>query len=333
MADDMWAVGHPDGQFADYTEERLLAFLDRHQLTREPGAQFEYSNVGMGLVGYLLTRAARSDYETLVRTRITGPLGMNDTMITLPLSHAARLAVPFDAYMRPVKPIDMAALAGAGAIRSTVADMLIFARALLNPTSPVAPALKTALSVRTPGENRSEQALGWVVRPIAGRELLMHNGQSYGFSSILILEPAKGRAVVALVNSAAEPGPEDLAFNIVGGQRVQPTPAVPPAPPPFVPRTAITLPVAELEKVTGRYVFDAGFVGTITRYGGYLYAQSNREGRPGGPRLQILPEAPLTFFWKAMDAQIRFTTDAGGMVTGAVLTQQGRQMVGRRVER
>ena len=34
MADDMWAVGHPDGQFADYTEERLLAFLDRHQLAR-----------------------------------------------------------------------------------------------------------------------------------------------------------------------------------------------------------------------------------------------------------------------------------------------------------
>ena len=166
----------------------------------------EYSNVGMGLVGYLLTRAARSDYETLVRTRITGPLGMNDTMITLPPSHAARLAAPFDAYMRPAKPIDMAALAGAGGIRSTVADMLIFARALLNPISPVAPALKTALSVRTPGENRSEQALGWVVRPIAGRELLMHNGQSYGFSSILILEPAKGRAVVALVNSAAEPG-------------------------------------------------------------------------------------------------------------------------------
>ena len=331
MADDMWAVGHPDGQFADYTEERLLAFLDRHQLTRQPGAQFEYSNLGMGLVGYLLTRAARSDYETLVRTRITGPLGMNDTMITLPPSHAARLAAPFDAYMRPVKPIDMAALAGAGAIRSTVADMLIFARALLNPTSPVAPALKTALSVRTPGENRFEQALGWLVRPISDRELLMHNGQSYGFSSILILEPAKGRAVVALVNSAAEPGPEDLAFNIVGGQRVQSTPAVPPAPPPFVPRTAITLPVAELEKVTGRYVFDAGFVGTITRDGGYLYAQSNREGRPGGPRLQILPEAPLTFFWKAMDAQIRFTTDANGTVTGFSGIDRGRQMVGRRV--
>jgi CubicO group peptidase (beta-lactamase class C family) len=329
MADDMWSLRHPDGEFADYTEERLLAFLDRHQLTREPGAQFEYSNLGMGLVGYLLARVARSDYETLVRTRITGPLRMNDTMITLPPSHAARLAKPFDAYMRPVKPMDMAALAGAGAIRSTAADMLIFARALLNPTSPVAPALKTALSVRTPSENRFEQALGWVVRRLPGRELLMHNGQSLGFSSMLILEPAKGRAVVVLVNSAAEPGPEDLAFNIVGGQRVQPTPAVPPAPTPFVPPTETSLPVAELDKVAGRYDF-GGFVVAITRDGEYLYAQAQREGVPGVPRLQILPEAPLAFFWKALDAQIRFTTDASGMVTGAVLTQ-GRQMVGRRV--
>ena len=101
--------------------------------------------------------------------------------------------------------------------------MLIFARALLDPTSPGAPALRTALSMRTPANNPGiEQALGWPVRRLSGRELLMHDGQTLGFSSILILEPAKGRAVVALANSAAEPGPEDLAFNIVGGQPVAP---------------------------------------------------------------------------------------------------------------
>jgi hypothetical protein len=327
----MWAASHPDGQFADYTEERLLAFLDRHQLTREPGAQFEYSNLGMGLVGYLLTRVAKSDYETLVRTRITGPLGMKDTMITLTPSHAARLAAPFDAYMRPAKPNRMAALEGAGAIRSTVADMLIFAKALLDPTSPIAPVLKTALSVRAPGENPiTELALGWVVRRLPGRELLMHNGLSYGFSSVLILEPAKGRAVVALVNSAAEPRSEDLAFNIVGIQPVAPTPAVRPAPPPFVPRKEISLPAAELDKVAGRYDFGSGLVVTITRDGEYLYAESQRQG-VRGPRLQIVPEAPLAFFWKAMDAQIRFTTDASGMVTGAEGSDRGKQMVGRRV--
>jgi CubicO group peptidase (beta-lactamase class C family) len=285
----------------------------------------------MGLVGYLLTRATGADYETLLRERITGPLGMDDTMIAMPPGHAARLAAPFDAYMRPVKPIEMGALAGAGAIRSTAADMLIFARALFDPASPVAPAQETALSVRTPGENGFEQALGWLVRLLPGRELLMHNGQSYGFSSVLILEPAKDRAVVVLVNSAAEPGPEDLAFNIVGGQRVLPTPSVPPAPPPFVPRTEISLPTAELDRVAGRYEIGPGVVLTIVRDGGYLYTQAQRGGAPGGPRLQIVPEAPLAFFWKAMDAQIRFTTDASGMVTGAEGIDRGTQMIGRRV--
>jgi hypothetical protein len=159
----------------------------------------------------------------------------------------------------------------------------------------------------------------------------MHDGRSYGFSSILILEPAKGRAVVALVNSAAEPGPGDLAFHIVGGQTVQPTPAVPPPPPPFVPRTAISLPVAELDKVAGRYDFGSGFVVAIMRDGEYLYAQAQREGVPAASRQQIVPEAPLAFFWKAMDAQIRFTTDAAGMVTGADVIDRGKQMVGRRV--
>jgi hypothetical protein len=274
---------------------------------------------------------AKSDYETLVRTRITGPLGMKDTMITLTPSHAARLAAPFDAYMRPAKPIRMAALEGAGAIRSTVADMLIFAKALLDPTSPIAPALKTALAVRTPGENPiTVQALGWLIRRLPGRELLMHNGLSYGFSSVLILEPAKGRAVVVLVNSAAEPRSEDLAFNIVGRQPVAPTPAVPPAPPPFVPRKEVSLPVAELDKVAGRYDFGPSFVVTITRDGKYLYAESQRQG-VRGPRLQIVPEAPMSFFWKAMDAQLRFTTDASGTVIGAEGSDRGKQMVGRRL--
>ena len=116
MADDMRSIGDPDGPFADYTEARLLAFLDRYRLSREPGSQWEYSNLGMGLLGYLLARAAGTDYETLLRARITGPLGMTDTLITLPPSQAARLAAPFDAYMRPVRPWDLAVLKAAGGI-------------------------------------------------------------------------------------------------------------------------------------------------------------------------------------------------------------------------
>jgi CubicO group peptidase (beta-lactamase class C family) len=139
MADDMREIAHPDGPFADYSEARLLAFLDRYQLPRETGSQWEYSNLGVGLLGYLLARAAGTDYETLLRKRITGPLAMDDTLITLPPSHAARLAPPFDSYLRPTKPWNLSVLTGAGGIRSTAENMLKFAAAVLDSKSPASP--------------------------------------------------------------------------------------------------------------------------------------------------------------------------------------------------
>ena len=327
MPDDMRPINDPDGPFFDYTEARLLAFLDRCQLTRDIGSQWEYSNLGVGLLGYVLTRATGTDYETLVRKRITGPLGMNDTLITLPPSHAARLPAAFDGYMQPAKPWSLAVLVGAGGIRSSAADMLTFAKAVIDPASPIAAAVKTTLAVRVPGEAPNvDQALGWeIMRLAADREILLHGGQTGAFRAMLALEPAKGQAVVAFANSAVEPSTTDLALHILIGLPVSPTPPVQPPP---AKRTEITLPAAELDKFVGRYDFGNTAVVAITRDGGTLRAQ--REGISGAPALQIFPEAPLVFFWKDLDAQIRFTTDASGAVTGAELTQSGQSLTGKR---
>lgn len=332
MADDMRAVSDPDGPFADYDEERLLAFFDRYRLQREIGSQWEYSNLGVGLLGYLLARAAGTDYETLLRERITGPLDMDDTLITLPSPHAARLAAPLDTYMRPARPWNLSVLTAAGGIRSTAEDMLRFAAAVLDPNSPIAPAMRKVLSVRAPASNPTvEQALGWVaMHPEPGREILFHDGGTGGFRSVLALEPARGAAVVALVNSAAEPSPADIALHILIGSPVAPTPPVPPAPPSPTERTEISWSAAELDKVVGRYDFGDGFLIAVTREEETLLAQ--REGIPGAPALPIFPEASLAFFWKAVDAQLRFITDASGAVTGAEFTQSGQSLTGRRLE-
>lgn len=331
MADDMRPIHDPDGPFADYDEKRLLAFLDRCPLTREPGSQWEYSNLGVGLLGYLLARAAGTDYETLLHERITRPLRMNDTMITLPPPDAARLAPAFDAYMRPVKPWHFAILAGAGGIRSSAADMLTFAAAVMDPNSSIAAAMKTMLSVRIPGKDpQVDQALAWeVFHPAPGRELLRHSGQTGGFRAMLALEPRQGRAVVALANTAAEPSTVDLANHILLGRPVAPTPAVPPAPPPPSQHTEISLPAAQLDRFVGRYDFGSNIIIAITREDAVLRAQ--REGVAGAPALQIFPEAPLAFFWKSVDAQIQFTTDANGAVTGAALAQGGQLLTGKRI--
>jgi CubicO group peptidase (beta-lactamase class C family) len=334
MADDLGAADGVDDPFAGYGEDKLLAFLDRYQLTRDIGAQWEYSNLGAGLLGYLLGRAAHSDYETLLKQRITGPLSMKDTLVALPPDKAARLAAPFDRYMRSGKPWNMDLFAAAGGIRSSAADMLIFAKAVLDPKSPIAAAIKTTLSVRVPGQAPPavDQALGWeVMRLPPDRELLAHGGQTGGFQTMLMLEPAKRRAVVALSNSQAAPGPDDIALHILTGLPVAPTPPVPPVPPPPTKHTEISLPAAELDKFVGRYDFGNGFTIAVTRDGATLRVL--REGIPGAQAAPVYPEAPLAFFWKVVDAQIRFTADASGAVTGTELKQGGATFTGKRVQR
>jgi hypothetical protein len=142
-----------------------------------------------------------------------------------------------------------------------------------------------------------------------------------------VLEPAKQRAVVVLANSGAEPSTNDLAVHILLGTPVAPTPPLPPAP---VTRAEVTLPAAELERVVGRYEFAPGVVFNVIRDGDVLRAQ--REGAVTGPVLQIFPEAPLQFFWKAVDAQVRFIADESGKVTGAEFSQGGQTLTGKRIE-
>ncbi len=95
-------------------------------------AQFEYSNFEVELLGWLLGRAAGEEYGTLLRERITGPLGMRDTSVALSPEQQARFAQGFDPYMRPAKPWRFPR-PGAGGIRSTLDDMPKFAAAALDP--------------------------------------------------------------------------------------------------------------------------------------------------------------------------------------------------------
>src|SRR6201996_3042829 len=67
--------------YADATERRLLDALAAAKLTREPGSQWEYSNFAMIVLSYALAKRAGKDYEALLRERLLGPLGMNETYV------------------------------------------------------------------------------------------------------------------------------------------------------------------------------------------------------------------------------------------------------------
>jgi len=99
--------------YADYSVEQLYEFLSGYHLTRDIGSQYEYSNLGGGLLGHVLARRAGMDYEKLVRSRICEPLGMRSTGNTLSDEMKTRFAVGHDADMQRVSHWDLPTLAGA----------------------------------------------------------------------------------------------------------------------------------------------------------------------------------------------------------------------------
>ena len=82
----------PGNPYADYTVDDMYAFLSANTLQRDIGEKFEYSNLGMGLLGHILSQRAGMDYEKLIIERISHLLGMDDTRIALTDDMKKRLA-------------------------------------------------------------------------------------------------------------------------------------------------------------------------------------------------------------------------------------------------
>jgi serine-type D-Ala-D-Ala carboxypeptidase/endopeptidase len=311
----------PTNPYADYTVDDLYRFLSGYELRRDIGAQYEYSNLGGGLLGHVLSRRAGTDYESLVRARITGPLGMNDTRVALTPEMRARLAVGHNDTLTPVPNWDLPTLAGAGALRSTVNDMLKFVAVPTGDGSaPLASAMASMLAVRRPAGNPAlDIALGWHVAKRSGREIVWHNGGTGGYRSMVAFDPKAHTAVVVLSNTFTASGVDDIGLHLI-----DPTAPLIPAP---LSHTEITLEPNVLQRYVGRYQLAPGFVIEITRTDNHLFEQATNQ-----PRFEIFAEKENGFFLKVVDAQITFESDASGHVTGLVLHQGGQTIPGKRVE-
>jgi len=191
--------------YADYTEAQLYGFLSTYELPRAPGAQFEYSNLGMGLLGLALGRRAGSGYERLVTSRILDPLGLHDTRITLSPEQRGRLVPGHDEGGAVVPNWDVPTLAGAGALRSTAADLLDFLAASLAASAGRDPgglgrAMRAAQTPRRPAASPGMSiGLGWHVHNPS--HIVWHNGGTGGYRAFVGLVPDRGTAVVLLASS------------------------------------------------------------------------------------------------------------------------------------
>ncbi len=204
------ATGVPDNPYSKFDGDALQKTMSSLKLSHPIGQDYEYSNLGVGLLGHSLVTAAQAgSYEELLRDRLLKPLELRDTSIALSDDQKNRFAQPHKLNGDPTPAWDFATLEACGGLRSTTSDMIRWIEAHLGRfDTPLKPALRMSHQVRfpsEPGHNKRDVQLGlcWHWIPITGRpeRAVFHNGGTYGSRSFVAFVPSKNVGVVLLSNS------------------------------------------------------------------------------------------------------------------------------------
>ncbi|WP_433595315.1 serine hydrolase domain-containing protein [Lysinibacillus xylanilyticus] len=181
----------PRDPFCQYSLNETIHYFKTH--TDEPKVKFRYSNVGMGLLGYILANTLHTDYETAIKQRLADPLNMPNTFISIHSDKAEAVLQGYTILGHKKPPLQMNEFMAAGAARSTVNDLLKF--------------MKVHLSDENSGYTLTHQAtetfsehmgigLGWLLED----NIIWHNGSTKAFSCYLGFDKTKQTGVVVLSN-------------------------------------------------------------------------------------------------------------------------------------
>ena len=269
--------------FVGYTEQQLYDFLSNYTLTRDIGSKFEYSNMGMGLLGHILSLKTGRPYHELVLKRICAPLKMDSTRRELSAELRKRQAEGYYLDGQKSKGLQMPPVfAGAGGLRSTANDMLKFLAANMGLVkSTLLPAFqKTHEGIRSWNE-RLKVGLAWLVIQDDNLKIVLHTGRTEANSSFVGFDQQKKVGVVILSNSNIVL--QDIGLYALTGKLNLFQLAD------YKEPEVVSVDPSVYEAYVGTYQTTPTFFITVTRENGRLFAQAT-----GQPR--FFPNRKIHFF-------------------------------------
>lgn len=298
----------PTNPYADYGPNELYAFLKTYQPKRAAG-KYEYSNLGVGLLGHTLTLISGKSYEQLLQDVICKSLKMRETS-TL---NTSRYLTVGHSGIRPVAHWDFDAIAGAGAIRSNAEDMMQYVKAELGLISSP---LKQAIDLtQQPLHNAGKDmkiGLGWHILSANNDDIVWHNGGTGGYRTFAGFSKKTNKAIIILNNSGQSP--DDLGMFFFN-----PTAKITPV------KKAITVSKETLQSYIGVYEITPG-----TEFDVKLEGEQLQIKLTGQDYLEAYPESESKFFYRVVDASIAFFKNEKGEVDKLILYQNGREVPAKR---
>lgn len=273
----------------------------------EPGREHRYSNTGYILLGLVIEKVSGKTYAEFLKTQVLEPLGLKDSGYDVNTEILARRATGYaksPAGLVNSQYIDMTIPYAAGAMYSTVGDLLRWQRGLYG---------KKLLSAASLGKfttvGLKDYALGVSVRKFAGKDVIRHGGSINGFSSNLLWFPQTQTTVVALSNLIG-PGADSIV-NTLGA---------------LVHGGDVEVPKDILEKYVGTYEVRPSFNMWFVVRDGRLFSQAT-----GQQDFPLFAKSKIRFAPLAFEAELEFQFDANGKVAGVMLYQNGTKTMAKRV--
>ena len=308
---DNFAPKDPANPYADYSEAKQRQFLAACRLPHAPGTAFDYSNIGYAVLGTALAAQAGTSYEALLQKRIAAPLGMRSTSNTPSHGMLARLAPGHLLSGEATPAWELNVVAPAGGVYSSARDMVAYLQAyMLRPLRPYALAIQPQRPLAA--DSATKIGLAWLLEQQQGHSYAWHSGQTGGYASYAAFTTDGKRGVVVLTNTAR-------TIDALGVSALLPGTPLPPLKKPPV---AIELPRAALAEYVGAYGLDKDF--TLTLSLGKHGLEAAGTGVGSAP---LFASARDRFFFRAIEAELALTRDAAGKIAGAVLSQDGQDVI------
>ena len=306
----------------------VIETLKTKPLDFKPGEKFSYSNSGYYIAGYIIERVSGKTYEAFLQENIFKPLGMLDTGYDDPNqvlpNRAAGYSLEVGGKIINAAYLDMSRPFAAGGLYSTAEDLLRWDAALYAERLVSRKSFESALNSSVDASVKSlagKYGYGWLTVQQVGRRAQVHGGEINGFTSFLTRFPEEHATVIVLSNfdnMPVETIAHDLAA-IMFGEKYE----LPQA------RRAVQVDPRIYDLYAGQYalVFAPTVIFTITNEAGKLMAIV-----PGQPKIELTPSSETEFFVPGVNAQLRFTKDNNGQVTGLVLNQNGRELEAKKIK-
>lgn len=188
------------------TKEAIAIFQD-FDLVAEPGTKFRYSSYGYNLLGAAIEGASGQPYGEYMREHVWGPAGMADTRMDDPRAFIPNRVRGYDwenGRLVNSEFVDTSSRFAAGGVRSTMPDLLKFARASLDGRLLPKARMDEMMTPATVKDGHyTNYGLGWGIDPQNGRFQVAHSGAQNETRTMLMIVPNRRIAIAAATNFEA----------------------------------------------------------------------------------------------------------------------------------